>query len=83
MAKHIKQPLHSKVFATQLNTQQTLNNMETQKLSIEIRFSEEDNVFIISSKEMRCHYPIKKDINLLKNEISDLIEEWIDIRAVL
>lgn len=57
--------------------------MEEFKLSIEIRSNEEDDIFIISSKEMMCHYPIKKDLNMLKNEIADLIEEWIDIRGVL
>jgi len=57
--------------------------MEEFKLSIEIRSNEEDDVFIISSKEMMCHYPIKKDLNTLKNQIAHLIEEWIDIREVL
>ena len=57
--------------------------MQEFKLSIEIRSNEEDDIFIISSKEMMSHYPIKKDLNMLKNEIADLIEEWMDIRGVL
>jgi len=57
--------------------------MEEYKLSIQIKTSDEDNVFFIYSKEMKCEYVIKKDLNTLKNEIADLIEEWIDIRGAL
>jgi hypothetical protein len=57
--------------------------MEKQKINIQISTTEEDNVFFIYSKEMKCEYVIKKDLNLLKNEIADLVEEWLDIREVL
>lgn len=57
--------------------------METYKLSIEIRTTEEDDVFFIYSKEMKCEYVIPKKLNILRNEIADLIEEWIDVREVL
>jgi len=52
--------------------------METYKLSIEITTTEEDDVYIIHSKEMQCEYPIKKDLKTLKSEISDLIQEWVE-----
>jgi len=57
--------------------------MEEYKLSIQIKTTDQDDVFFIYSKEMKCEYVIKKDLNTLKNEIADLIEEWIDIRGAL
>lgn len=57
--------------------------MEKQKINIQISTTEEDDVFFIYCKEMKCEYVIKKDLNQLKNEIADLVEEWINIREVL
>jgi hypothetical protein len=53
------------------------------KIKIEISTTDEEDVFFIYCKEMKCEYVVKKDINVLKNEIADLVEEWADIREVL
>lgn len=53
------------------------------KIKIEISTTDEDDVFFIYCKEMKCEYVIKKDANVLTNEICSLIEEWMDIREVL
>ena len=53
--------------------------METYKLSFEIKTTQEDDVYFIYSKEMQCEYVVKKDLKTLKSEISDLIQEWIEL----
>jgi hypothetical protein len=54
--------------------------MKRHKINIEISTTEEDDVFFIYSKQMKCEYVIKKDLDTLKNEIADLVEEWLNIR---
>lgn len=61
----------------------TLNNMERHKINIEVSTTDEDNVFFIYCKEMKCEYVVKKDLNFLKNEIADLVEEWLEIQEVI
>jgi hypothetical protein len=53
--------------------------MEKFKLDITIESCENDNVYIIRSRVMKCSYPVKKEH--IVSEVEDLIKEYIDIQA--
>jgi hypothetical protein len=48
------------------------------KITIEIE-RDEDGIFWLRSKRIKCSYPIGKDLNILKSEVTDLIEEWSNL----
>jgi hypothetical protein len=51
-------------------------NGEAAKFTIEVM--EDENCFIIFSNEMKCCFPVAKD--KLSKVISELIQEWSDLR---
>jgi hypothetical protein len=53
--------------------------MEKFKLDITIESCEDDNVYMLHSRVMKCCYPVKKEH--IFSEVEDLIKEYIDIQA--
>jgi hypothetical protein len=53
--------------------------MEKFKLDITIESCEDDNVYMLHSKVMKCCYPVSKEN--IHSEVQDLINEYIDIQA--
>jgi hypothetical protein len=53
--------------------------MEKFKLDIKIEASEEDGVYILHSRVMKCCYPVNKEH--IFSEVEDLIKEYIDIQS--
>ena len=60
-------------------TNMKLNNMEKFKLDIMIESCESEDVYMVTSRVMKCSFLVKKEH--IFSEVEDLIKEYIDIQA--